>query len=238
MKWYSSDDLLSLNIGELNFAKKCRGKKLSSLEGLIPEDFTRRDCAGKVAEIFDLLGKFTPITAGLKLDLSELSKQNLEWDDNIPDDLKSTWKNNFKLIQKLGQIKFNRAVVPVDAISLDIETIEMADASQNLACSAIYGRFKRKSGSYSCQLLFGKSNISQPHMTMPRAELYAASLNAATGHVVYLALKDYIKSRIHLTDNEITLFWITNTKLQMKQWVRNRVRGHKHMTSARRGWGD
>ena len=65
MKWYPKSDLLSLNIGVLNFEKKCRGKKSRNSEGLIPEIFTRRDCAGKVAEIFHLLGKITPITAGL-----------------------------------------------------------------------------------------------------------------------------------------------------------------------------
>ena len=73
MKWYPKSDMLNLNIGELNFGKKCRGKKTPFLGGLIPKQFTQRDCAGKVAEIFDLLGKFSPITAGLKLDLSELS---------------------------------------------------------------------------------------------------------------------------------------------------------------------
>ena len=123
-------------------------------EGLIPENFTRRDCAGKVAEIFDLLGKITPITAGLKLDLSELSKRNLDWDDYVPDDLKNLWKNNFDLIQRFGQTKFIRAVVPFDAINLDVETIEMADASQNLACAAVYVRYKKKFGGYSCQLIW------------------------------------------------------------------------------------
>ena len=223
MKWFPKKDLLSLNIGELNFSKKHRGKKVASMAGLIPESFTRRDCAGKVAEIFDLLGKFTPITAGLKLDLSDLSKRNLEWDDNIPIDLKSTWQDNFKLIQELGEIKFKRAIVPEDALNLDIETIECADASQNLICSATYARFKRKSGSYSCQLLLGKSKIVPPGTIISRAELFGADLNASTGHVVYLALNEYIKSRLHLTDSQIVLFWITNAKLQMKQVVRGRV---------------
>ena len=117
VKWYPKSDMLSLNIGELNFGKKCRGKKAPFLGGLIPKQFTRRDCAGKVAEIFYLLGKFIPITAGLKLDLSELSKRNLDWDDYVPDDLKNLWTNNFELIQKLGQIKFKRAVVPEDEVN-------------------------------------------------------------------------------------------------------------------------
>ena len=89
MKWFPKLDVLSLNIGERNFGKKNRGKKSTQLDGLLPDKFTKRDCAGRIAEIFDLLGKFTPITAGLKLDLSELFKRKLEWGDFVPDDLVS-----------------------------------------------------------------------------------------------------------------------------------------------------
>ena len=47
--------------------------------------------------------------------------------------------------------------MPQDAVNLNIETIEMADSSQNLACAAVYVRFKRKSGEFSCQLIFSRS---------------------------------------------------------------------------------
>ena len=36
MKWFSKNDLLSLNISELNFGKKSRGKNTPGLEGIIP----------------------------------------------------------------------------------------------------------------------------------------------------------------------------------------------------------
>ena len=68
-------------------------------------------------------------------------------------------------------------------------------------------------------------------MTTPRAELFAAFLNATIGHVVYTALKNYVKARCHLTDSQITLFWINNTKSQIKQWVRNRVIEINRLTS-------
>ena len=223
MKWFPKLDVLSLNIGEWNFGKKNRGKKSTQLNGLLPDKFTKRDCAGRIAEIFDLLGKFTPITAGLKLDLSELFKRKLEWDDFVPDDLVSHWKNNFETIIQLGEIKLRRAIVPEDAINLDMEAIEMSDSSLYIACSAIHGRFLRKNGSYSCQLIFARSKIVPDNMTIPRAELFAAVLNATTGHVVHLSLSKYIKNRVSLTDSQIVLFWINNTNSQLKQWVRNRV---------------
>ena len=72
-------------------------------------------------------------------------------------------------------------------------------------------------------------------MTLPRAELFASLLNATTGHIAYLSLKKLIKNRVHLTDSQITLFWINNSKSQMKQWVRNRVIEINRLTN-RENW--
>ena len=65
MKWHSKNDEISFDIGELNFAKKQRGKKPNKLTDEIPSDFTRRDCVARVAEVFDLLGKVTPVICGM-----------------------------------------------------------------------------------------------------------------------------------------------------------------------------
>ena len=86
-RWYTEDDLLSLNISELNFSRKRSGKKTHSAINVIPSKLTRRHCTAKVGEIFDLTGKITPITASMKLDLQELVHRRLKWDDIIPDDL-------------------------------------------------------------------------------------------------------------------------------------------------------
>ena len=67
-----------------------------------------------------------------------------------------------------------------------METIELADASLNMACAATYTRFKRKNGLYSCQLIFARSKVVPSGMTIPRAELFAAVLNATTAHVYHL----------------------------------------------------
>ncbi len=88
MKWFSKCDELSLNISELNFSKKLRGQKSADASNLIPTKLTRRRCASKVAEIFDLTGKVAPLVASMKLDLQELSNRKLQWDDVIPDKLR------------------------------------------------------------------------------------------------------------------------------------------------------
>ena len=157
LKWFPKIDALCLKISELNFGKRVRGRKPSHLSGIIPEKFTRKDCASQVGGIFDIRGFFVPITAGFKVDLKVLTKGKYAWTDNIPDDLKGIWVSNFELIRQLGNVLIKRAVVPEDAVSLDIETLELGDASEELACSVIYGRFTLKSGEYSCQFLFSRS---------------------------------------------------------------------------------
>ena len=193
------------------------------MKNLLNGMLTRTDCAGRVGEVFDLSGRFVPITAGFKLDLSELCDLGLDWGDTVPTELRSRWKSNFETIAKLGEIPFRRVIVPEDAENLEMETIEMGDASEVLACSALYVRIKRKNGEYHCQLLFARSKILPKDMGPPRAELFAAELNATTGHVVYLALGSYIVKRTSLTDSQIVLFWISNFQLRLKKWPRNRV---------------
>ena len=52
MRWFPKEDLLSLDISELNFVKKCRGKKPSQQQNIIPANITRRHCVLKVSEIY------------------------------------------------------------------------------------------------------------------------------------------------------------------------------------------
>ena len=202
--------MLSLDISELNFAKKCRRKKPSQQQNIIPANITRRHCVSKVSEIFDLNGKIKPITATMKLDLHTLVKTGLDWDDALPDELRPIWVSHSEMMEKIGKIKFQRAVVPKDAISLDIETIDAADASQKLACVAIYARFLKKDGTHSCQLIFSRSKLIPDGLSQPRAELFAATLNAHTGEIVRRALQENHKGKMKLTDSQVVLHWLSN----------------------------
>ncbi|XP_066916884.1 uncharacterized protein [Clytia hemisphaerica] len=223
MRWFLKDDMLSLNISQLNFAKKYRGKKPSNTVNIIPVKLTRRHCASKVAEIFDITGKVTPIVAAMKLDLQELVHRKLDWDDKIPDELRPLWESHFDLMKEINNLKYQRAIIPEDAISLDLETIDFGDASQSTVCSCIYVRFKKKSGGSSCQLVLSRTRVVPKGMSLPRAELYAALINAYTGEVVRRSFNKYHKNAIKLTDNQASLFWITNDEKPLDQWVRNRV---------------
>ena len=150
----------------------------------MPEKLTKRDCVSRVAEIFDPIGRVTPLTSGFKIDINELTLRNLSWDDAIPENLRQIWADNFEMINEIRNIRFKRAVIPEDAIDINVETIDTADASQKMICVAIYARFRKKSGGFSCQLILARSKVVPRDMSTPRAELFACFLNATTGHVV------------------------------------------------------
>ena len=225
MKWNTVTDQLGLKLGMLNFAKRYRGKKPTNPECYkIPSNITRRICTSKVGELWDLLGMLVPITARLKLDLHELVvSRKLKWDETIPEDLRKIWVENFELINKLDGIKFSRATVPMDAVSLDMETIEAGDASSVLICAAVYVRFKRKNGMYSCELVIGKSKLVPSGMTIPRAELYAAEVNTALGQMAHRAFGAQIIQRYKITDSKVAYYWIHSWEKPLKLWTRNRV---------------
>ena len=96
-------------------------------------------------------------------------------------------------------------IVPDDAVNLEMDTIEIADASLSIACSAVYARFKRKNGLYLCQLVFARSKILPPGITTPTAELFGAVLNATTGHIVDTSLTNFIRDRINLTYIQVVM---------------------------------
>lgn len=216
VKWFSMKDQLQLNDNHDTKLKKQHGN-------LDTKTLTRADAVGMVARIFDLTGMFTPLIVQLKLDLHELVLLNLDWKDAIPDNLRSVWSNHAEMIKEINNVRFRRAVVPDDAKSMEVNTVDVGDASMQVACAAVYVRFPLKSGGFSCQLLFARSKLLRGNMTQPRAELAAAYLNAHTGEVVRRALVNFHKYSTKLTDSKIALSWICNKELQLKQWTRNRV---------------
>ena len=220
--WYPKEDTIALNVKKLNFAKKQRGRKTVAIHE-IPDKLTPGDCRSKVGEIFDMTGLLTPITAPMKVDLHKLIQRKLKWDEAMPDEFRQIWTSHFEMMEEIKNVRFQRAVIPEDAISLDAETLDFGDASKEVICVAIYIRYKRKGGGHSCQLLFSRSKLVPDDMTQPRAELFAALINTHCGEVVRRSLEKTHRKAIKFTDSQITLHWICSIEKSLELWIRNRV---------------
>ena len=127
-------------------------------------------------------------------------------------------------------LKYQRAAIPEYAIDTQVETLDFVDASREIICIAIYARFKRKDGSYSCQLVFARSRLIPTNLTHPRADLYASLINTHTGEVVRRVFGQYHTNAFKFTDSQIVLHWIINENRPLKQRVRNRIIEIKRFT--------
>ena len=87
-------------------------------------------------------------------------------------------------MQDIGNLRFQRLVVSKNAVDLDINTVDAADLSNKMTCIAIYARFLRRNGTYSCQLVFSRSKVVPDRLSQPREELLAAALNAQTKYTL------------------------------------------------------
>ena len=106
VKWFLKDDVISLDIKDINFAKKIRGRKRTTINSIIPSKLTRRDFVSKVCEILDITGKITRLTAAMKLDLYELLLQKLDWYDKILDNLQPIWESRFQMMNEIKTLKY------------------------------------------------------------------------------------------------------------------------------------
>ena len=103
MKWYTVMDCLEVPIPPLHFSKKSRGrlevgsgvfagKTMEEIDDFVPKNLTRKMILSKKASLFDILGKLTPISAGLSLDLRKAMKETTGWDDPVSPSLQNNWQ--------------------------------------------------------------------------------------------------------------------------------------------------
>ena len=223
-KWYPEKDRIQLSGRQLNFAKKVRGKRVATEDSeKVPKKLTMKICAGKNAEIFDISGLILPITAAFKIDLHELHLSSYTWDDALSDNDREKWIKHFIVMGQLDTLSWSRAVIPIDAVNMDMELIGTGDASKDLASSACYVRFKRKNGSCSCQLFLAKSKIVTKDTTLPRAELLAATLNTHATEIARRSVEGNVTNVVYVLDSEIALYWIGSDTKPLTPYVRNRV---------------
>ena len=235
MKWYTKVDCLEVPIPRLHFSKKSRGrlvvgtevfegKILEDMDKFVPQRLTRRMVVSKKASLFDVLGKLTPISARLSLDLRQVMKETDSWEDIVSTSLRARWVENFFLLEQLRGIKFCRARMPKDAVSAEMELIIAGDTAQeHLKISGVWGRFKLKSGSYSNQHLIGRSLLGDEDSSIPKEELESLTMCANLGCIVRQMVEKWIKDYIVISDSTIALCWVVSEKKKLSLFHRNRV---------------
>lgn len=172
---------------------------------------TKRNIISSLAKVFDPVGLLCGIILTYRKFYQTVCLLKLDWDDEVPEEIKNQWfelKNDLKKIEKL---KINRwsGYEPESQPFL----IGFADGSFSGSSCVIYLR-TIKNNQVSVKLITGKARVapSNRELTIPKLELIStlmlAELMVKTADAMNLKIS---KETVALcTDSSIALSWITD----------------------------
>ncbi|XP_029165881.1 uncharacterized protein LOC114936752, partial [Nylanderia fulva] len=194
---------------------------------------TKRSVLSLIARMFDPLGWITPITVTAKLFMQELWAIRLDWDDELPEDLKSRWTSYIAQLTCISRLAISRWF-GTSASNLAVEVHGFADASQSALAAVVYLRVLSDVDDAQIKLICSKTKVAPlKRMTIPRLELSAAVLLVRQ----VLKIREVLElptAPTHLwTDSTVALTWIKSHPSRWKDFVRNRVSFIQELSNSR-----
>jgi hypothetical protein len=184
---------------------------------------TKRKVLSAIVKIYDPLQLIGPVIVKAKLIMQELWKREIGWDEELPEDLKTSWTIILNQLHLLNQIRIPRKVIE----SYPYKSLEIhgfSDASQVAYGCCVYVRVIDANGKISVKLLCAKSRVAPlKTISIPRLELAAAVLLARLISNIQDIIKIKADTVHYWTDSTIVLAWLTGSPGSFKTFVANRV---------------
>ena len=209
MTWFCKTDSYCVKIPPLHFGRKNRGKlrvgteifdgSFGDLKTFVPLGINKRIITSKYSSLFDPMGKYLPVTGGMKCQLRQVNNETFGWDDPVSLETRKLWIGNLWKLHNLKGIHFSRAIVPSDAVDGKLELIAAADAA-DLKVAGVWGRFKRRNGTYSCQHIIGRSLLARTDSTIPKEELESLTITSNLLWITRKALEAWVQDYIIISD--------------------------------------
>lgn len=176
-----------------------------------------------IGSFFDPLGLAGPITVRAKEFLQKLWKENLKWNDPIPDNLLKSWKIFYEQLVLMPPIQINRNLKTCNA--QQIQLLGYCDASQIAYGCCIYIKVTH-GNQVTTTLLCAKSRIApiKNKITVPKLELNAALMLAQLYQKVdsiFVNIK--IDTMYLFSDSQVVLCWLSSNR-NLPSFVKNRVK--------------
>ncbi|XP_077990939.1 uncharacterized protein LOC144445271 [Glandiceps talaboti] len=191
--------------------------------GDISELFTKREIVKRVASLYDPLGYLSPVHVKAKMLIQEIWKLNIDWDEYLPQDIVTKWREIDSDLNQATDIVLPRQYFPGNNTinDNDYELHCFADASmKGYGCAAYLVRGGKSS------LVMAKNRVAPiKEITLPRLELMAAVIGGAR---LTKFVHNALASKVNVThctlwlDSQIVLCWLRSDKT-LPCFVRNRV---------------
>lgn len=149
----------------------------------VDEDYalTKR-AMSKVSQIFDPLGLVAPLLIKGKMIMQRLWEHDLDWDQVIPEELKTAWEDYCINLQRVHELRIPRRAIHGSASKFDI--FGFGDASEKAYGACLYGISTDEKGNVHSHLIISKTKVSLlKRVTLPRLELEAALLLSRLYHI-------------------------------------------------------
>ncbi len=185
---------------------------------------SRRGILSMVSSIYDPLGFLAPLTFPAKRILQELCRQNIRWDDELPEVYAQTWKQWWQDLPKVREFKVNRYLVPKDYENPTMAQMHhFCDASDIGYGTVSYLRLN-SSNKVHVTFIMGKARVAPLKvMTTPQMELTAAVLAVRMDKILSEELHMELAPSLFWTDSMTILRYIHNENRRFQTFVANLI---------------
>lgn len=186
---------------------------------------TRRGILSTISSIYDPLGFAAPLLLNGKKILQELCRGQVDWDDEVPEDIKARWTKWRSELPVLQELLVPRCYKPADFGRIArVELHHFSDASTQGYGQCSYLRLKNEKGQFHCSFVMGKARVAPlKPVTVPRLELTAVVVSVRTSVQLQQELEYEDVKEVFWTDSKVVLGYIANETRRFHIFVANRV---------------
>lgn len=183
---------------------------------------TKRNVLSAIAKTFDPLGWLAPAVIVLKIFMQKLWLAGLDWDDELPNDLKTEWTACLDSLVNMTTIPFPRWL-EVSTNTTRVELHGFSDASCMAYAGVLYLRVWNDN-EIKVRLIMAKSKVAPvKQVSLPRLELCGAVLLAKMLNKTKALLNIDDNCVYAWTDSTIVLAWLRKTPNTWTTFVANRT---------------
>lgn len=195
--------------------------------------FTRRGILSTISSIYDPLGFVAPLLLIGRQILQELCRDQAEWDDPVPDELRRRWEKFRSDLLHLDKMEVPRCLAPAGFEDVTCaELHHFADASTTGYGQCSYIRLVNRRNQVHCALVMGKSRVAPlKHVTIPRLELSAAVVAVKVSSTLTAELSYQNIVNVFWIDSKVALGYIGNDARRFHVFVANRVQQIRNVTN-------
>ena len=196
---------------------------------------TRRGILSTTSTIFDPLGFVAPILLEGKAILQKLCRNDIRWDDSIPDEIRDRWMKWKSEITELQTLSIPRCYRPENfGKVVKAELHHFSDASFKGYGQCSFLRLINEDNRVHCSFVIGKSRVTPLRcVSIPRLELAAAVLSVRMSEQLKRELDMKIVDEVFWSDSKVVLGYINNNAKRFHVYVANRIQEIRNKSSVK-----